>query len=137
MILIACVDDHGGMTFNNRRQSRDKILQQRILEKTQHSRLWMNHDSEKLFAGFYAPQLCADEQFLRRAGAGEYCFVENVCVSSVESEVEKILLYRWNRSYPADRYFDIPLLDHGWRLAGSTDFAGHSHAIITEEVYVR
>lgn len=32
MILIACVDDHGGLAFNHRRQSSDSVVRGRILE---------------------------------------------------------------------------------------------------------
>ena len=31
MILITCVDDAGGLLFNNRRQSQDRILRKEIL----------------------------------------------------------------------------------------------------------
>ena len=34
MILIAAVDDRGGLTFNRRRQSQDRILRQQILSMT-------------------------------------------------------------------------------------------------------
>ena len=31
MKLILCVDDKGGLAFNHRRQSRDRVLNERIL----------------------------------------------------------------------------------------------------------
>ena len=49
MILIACVDDRGGIAFNHRRQSSDSVVRNRILELTAGSRLWMNEYSAKQF----------------------------------------------------------------------------------------
>ena len=56
-------------------------------------------------------------------------------VKASEKEMQKIILYRWNRVYPADLYFDIDLKN--WHIKESNDFAGSSHDKITEEVYVK
>lgn len=32
MRVIVCVDDNGGMLFNHRRQSRDRVLCERVLQ---------------------------------------------------------------------------------------------------------
>lgn len=135
MILIVCLDDEDGMLFNHRRQSRDRILNQQILELTQNSKLWMNAYSAKLFAQSQAPQLCVDEDFMEKAQAGEYCFLENTSAASALHKIERIVVFRWNRVYPADQKFDLPLA--GWRKESSRDFAGSSHEKITLEVYVK
>ena len=62
-----------------------------------------------------------------------YCFAENFTVN--EEDVEEIIVYKWNRLYPADTYFNIDLT--GWRLAETLDFEGSSHEKITREIYVR
>ncbi len=49
MIVMICVDDHNGMMFNHRRQSRDSAVQERVLRCSENSRLWMNEYSSKLF----------------------------------------------------------------------------------------
>lgn len=134
MILIACVDDNMGMAFNCRRQSKDKTLCARILEKTAHSKLWMGPYSAKQFAE-HPDQICVDEAFLDKAGVQEYAFTEIVAPGKYAPRVEEILLYRWNRSYPGDLQFDLPL--EGYRLAETTEFAGNSHEKITEERYVK
>lgn len=131
MILICCVDDHMGMTFHHRRQSQDRISRQRILERSG-GRLWMNSYSAKQFAGEYA-EIIVDEHCAENCPKGEYCLIENQPVRGLEPE--QILLYRWNRSYPADTYFDIPL--ENWKLASQDQFQGYSHDRITEEVYTK
>lgn len=137
MVLIACVDDDFGMMFNNRRQSQDELLRSHILQLAAGKRLWMNHYSGKQFADIDADNINTDEAFLSEAAPGEYCFVENMSPSPYEKWVEQIILYKWNRRYPGDLLFDIPLESHGWKLVQTTDFAGSSHEKITEEVYCK
>lgn len=132
MIVIVCVDDDGGMLFNHRRQSQDALLRKRILHLTAGKRLWMNAYSAGQFEA--SPQLCIAEDFLRQAGAEDYCFVEDADLVPYVSQIRQLILYRWNRRYPSDRRFPLDLA--GWTLLRSADFTGHSHPIITEEIYV-
>lgn len=133
MILIACVDDNLGLLFNGRRQSLDRVVRGRILQLAAGHKLWMNEYSRSQFEEGGEITVAAD--FMRQAGEGDYCFAENVDIAPYAGQVSKIILYRWNRVYPADVYFDIPLA--GWQLAQSTDFAGYSHENITEEIYIK
>ncbi|MFR1722417.1 hypothetical protein [Emergencia timonensis] len=137
MIIMICLDDRGGMLFNKRRQSQDVLLRQQILTETAGQRLWMNSYSAKQFAEESAANIVVDETFMDKARPGDFCFIENVAPSAYEDKIEKIILYRWNRTYPGDLYFDIPLEEHGWKLIETDDFAGHSHEKITKEVYER
>lgn len=137
MIVIAFVDEKGGMMFNRRRQSRDRTTLQRIVDMTAGSTLWLNEYSAPLFADFAAPQIHEDAQFLDMAGPGDFCFVENVDVSPYLSFVEKIVLFHWNRSYPSDVKFPIKLDSGKWVLRSREDFPGSSHEKITLEVYTK
>ena len=83
----------------------------------------------------YVGSITVDEDFMAKAGNDDYCFAENISVKPYEKEMQKIILYRWNRVYPADLYFDIDLKN--WHLKESNDFAGSSHDKITEEIYVK
>ena len=137
MIIIACVDDNMGMMFNRRRQSQDRVLTEHILEATKGKKLWMNHYSEKQFSENDAPQINVDDNFMSEAGDGEYCLVEDCDVTPYLRWVEKVILYRWNRRYPADQTFSVDLAEGGWKLVHTEDFAGSSHEKITEEIYTR
>lgn len=137
MIIIVAVDDRNGMMFNHRRQSQDKILRDKILSHTAGKRLWMNHYTEKQFQDCDGTQINVDDNFLNEAAPGEYCFVENQPVSPYEKWVEKIILFKWNRRYPSDLYFDIDLQQGTWHLTYAEDFIGSSHDKITMEVYER
>lgn len=137
MILIAFVDDDGGMMFNHRRQSRDRAALQMILNMTTGAALWMNAYSAPLFTEFAAPQIQVDAQFLDKAGPVDYCFVENVDISPYLPFIEKIILFHWNRAYPSDMKFSIKLDGGKWQLISTEDFPGSSHEKITLEVYVK
>lgn len=137
MILTAVVDDDNGMMFNKRRQSKDSVLRERLLALAQGGKLWMNSYTLRQFSEDDREKIQADEDFLDHAGPGEYCFVENVPAAPYDERIEKIVLFRWNRKYPADAWFDINLDEGGWKLSETREFSGSSHEKITEEVYVR
>ena len=135
MIVIVCVDDNMGMMFNHRRQSQDRVLRERILQKTKDIKLWMNHYSAKQFGD--NAQVNIDDSFLSKAAPTDACFVEDQSTAPYEQWIDKIVLYKWNRTYPADMHFDIPLSSKSWNLISTEDFVGSSHEKITEEVYTK
>ena len=135
MKLIAILDDRDGMLFNHRRQSQDRVLRQMILELTRPASLWMDAYTFRQFAGQEEPHIRVDEDFPYMAAPGDYCFVEDRAPGAFADRVEEIILFRWNRKYPGDLFFDIPLDKGGWQLTSTEEFAGSSHAKITMEVY--
>lgn len=137
MIIIACIDEKNGMMFNRRRQSRDRILREDILQECQGKSLWMNPYSYGLFADNPPDGITVSEDFLTQAGDGDYCFIEDADITGFLPQIQEIILYQWNRRYPADTYFPINLTDGNWELMERTEFAGSSHERITKEHYRR
>ena len=137
MLLVVCVDEKNGMLFNHRRQSQDREVRKRILEDAAGTALWMNDYSRRQFSEPEAGQIRESEDFLEKAGPGEWCFAENVSAAPWESRIEKIVCYRWDRIYPADFWFDISLAENGWKLAEQKDFKGYSHEKVTKEMYIK
>lgn len=136
MIIIAAVDDRNGMLFNNRRQSQDSILRNYIMDMTGNSILRMNNYSFKQFASVEEQsRIKVDEDFMAKAENGEFCFIEDTPVLPYEEKIEKIILFKWNRTYPGDFYFDIDLSSKDWNMIETEEFAGSSHKKITKEVY--
>lgn len=133
MILIVCVDDNMGMAFNHRRQSMDRAVRARILARVGGAPLWMTPYSARQFTE-PAAHLNVVEDCQTKAGAGEFCFVETQAVAAPE-RIEKLILYRWGRTYPADLHFSMP--EGFFRLAEQCTFEGHSHPELTEEIYTR
>ena len=135
MILIVCVDEKNGMMFNNRRQSKDRILSEHILKIVDNKKIWMNSYSKSAFEGQESLNIAVDDNFIEKINKDEYCFVENIDVNTIINKVDKIILYNWNRHYPADRYFNINLEE--WVVDSENEFQGSSHEKISEKVYVR
>ena len=133
MILMVCIDDAGGMMFNHRRQSRDRVLCARMSEIAKDSVLHVTPYTQKIFDA--ASPLCVSDAPWLAAGQGEYYFAEDGEIPM--ERVEKVYLYRWNRAYPGDRFFDVDLAALGFEMIQSEDFTGSSHEQITEEIYVK
>ena len=136
MMVILCVDDAGGMTFNSRRVSRDREVCADVARLTRGARLYMSEYSAKLFSDTEA-DIFVSESFLDEAGAGDYCFVEDRALLPYVDAIERVIIYRWNRSYPSETRFDIDLVAHGFKICSSLDMAGYSHEKITKEIYAR
>lgn len=135
MHIVAAVDDRMSLLFNGRRQSRDGVLNERIASLC-NGELWVSPFSATLFNDVDIV-LHIDEHFLEQAADGAYCFIEDVSVRAVADAAKSVVLYKWNRAYPGDFFFDLPVDKAPWHLDGSEDFAGSSHDKITEEVYRR
>lgn len=108
-----------------------------ILEDAAGRRLWMSRDTLRLFEAPYPEYLTVAEDFLAQAGPGELCFVEEPPLLPWLDRLEGLVLYRWNRRYPADAWLDVRPGPPGWTLARREEFSGHSHERITKEVYTR
>ena len=129
MILMICVDDRLGIRFGGRRQSKDRRLRQRLLELSG-GRLRMSEYSARQFE----EDVYSGGDYLSAAEDGDWCFAEDTDFEAFAEKIEKIVLFRWNRIYPADEFFRFP---GKWRLEHAEDFPGSSHERITQEVYVK
>lgn len=133
MNLMICIDDAGGLMFNRRRQSQDRVLRARLLEMTKDAKLWVTPYTARQFED--GASLCVSDTPWTDAAEGDYYFAEDGEIPM--ENVEKVYLYRWNRLYPSDRKFTSNLSALGFALQGSEDFAGYSHECITEEIYIK
>ncbi len=129
MQVIITVENRNGMLFNHRRVSRDQKVSERILAYCKEKKLWMNAYSAKLFEN--NPQIRVSETFLEQKDA--ICFVEDQDVTPYLPEIDTIILFHWNRDYPADFFFTVDLSE--WNRIHQEEFAGKSHEKITMEVY--
>ena len=129
MQVIITVENRNGMLFNHRRVSRDQKVSERILAYCKEKKLWMNAYSAKLFEN--NPQIRVSETFLEQKDA--ICFVEDQDVTPYLPEIDMIILFHWNRDYPADFFFTVDLSE--WNRIHQEEFAGKSHEKITMEVY--
>ena len=135
MIIIVCIDNDMGMSFNNRRLSKDKIVTKHIIDLAANKKIYINSFSKDLFEDYNLDNLIIDDEFINKVGKDDYCFIENVIPTEIENKADKIIIYNWNRKYPADLYFNINL--DNWVLEKEIDFIGNSHDKITQKIYIR
>ena len=131
MKLIVCLDERKGMMFNNRRQSRDRVLIDNMIEMIGDNKLYIAPYSESLFENKEIklkvktnPLKAADEN---------WCFIENLPVAEYKDEIETVVIYHWNRHYPGDFFFDLEL--DSYSLESSEELIGSSHEKITKEIW--
>ena len=135
MIVIVCLDDKKGMMFNYRRQSRDQAVTERIQKICMGKRLWMSLYSDKLYGSLEGTDIVVENDFLSLAGGGDNCLAESEGLAAYEESIEQIIVFWWNRIYPADVYLDLDL--SRWERRERHEFPGTSHEKITEEIYER
>lgn len=135
MKIIVCLDDKNGISFNNRRQSQDREVYRDMISLVGIDNLWMSSYSYKNLPS--PPENChVDDNYWEAAMENDFCFVEDKSILSNFQCASDIIIYRWNRVYPADVKLPVDALT-GWDLVERVNFPGFSHDLITREVYHR
>ena len=129
MTLYICLDDRSGLQFNHRRQSRDSAVLEDIRSQCS-GKLLIEPFSEKLIREAEIPYVLPPEE------AEDY-FAESIPSEEILKHVKKLVIYRWNRHYPADVRWEPDLNALGFVLLETAEFPGTSHETITREVYAR
>ena len=127
MILITCINNSNGIMFNKRRVSKDALLIERLKGITKENKIYVSEYSKPLFDGFDNLVLS-----IENLTNNDFYFLED---EDYTGNIDKIIIYKWNRDYPADKYFDIDL--SSYELISTQDFQGSSHDLITEEIYIK
>ena len=131
MKLIVCLDERKGMMFNNRRQSRDRVLIDDMIKMIGDDKLYIAPYSESLFENKEI-KLKVKKNPLKAADEN-WCFIENLPVAEYKDEIETVVIYHWNRHYPGDFFFDLEL--DSYTLESSEELVGSSHEKITKEIF--
>ncbi len=132
LTVFICLDKGGGMLFNERRQSRDSKVIADIINSVGEDDLYIKPFSSELFSqadGIIESAAPFDER------DAKFIFAEDMISRAQLEKADKLIIYRWNKVYPADVYFDFSPTSEGMRLSYKLEFAGSSHECITKEVY--
>lgn len=130
MKLIVCIDKNGGMMFNRRRQSRDRVMIENLSKHIKDEVLNISPYSEPLFAGTDIKyRVCESPAASAEDG---YAFIEDTKLPE-PSEVNELVVYNWCEAYPSDVRFDFDT--SRLRRISKEKFKGYSHKKITKEVY--
>lgn len=126
MTLILWTGKNGEMLFNRRRCSRDRAVIADILT--------MYAPADICVSAYSAPLVDGARVISHPEEAENALFLEDFPLSSALAKTEKLIVYRFDRAYPADVRLEIP---QDFTLRESVEFAGFSHDSITREVYVK
>ena len=125
MTLILWVGKNGEMMFNRRRCSRDRGVIADILAMYDPSEIRVSAYSSPLFDGARVISSLSEAE-------GGVLFLEDLPLSAALAQARKMIVYRFDRVYPADVRLVIP---QDFQMTESREFAGFSHEKITREVY--
>ncbi|MBR6644238.1 MAG: hypothetical protein IKL21_00565 [Clostridia bacterium] len=132
MYIVVCLDTMGGILFNNRRQSRDSVIVNDVVNMAG-EKLYMSAYSKKLFKD--VDGITVGEEFPFTYDEGAYCFAECEIPEEAVDKAEGFVIYHWNKLYPQDVSFDISLVKNNFKLESSEDLVGTSHDKITKEIW--
>lgn len=124
MKLIFCIEEKNGYLFFGKRQSKDAELIKWLAQYVGKDGLYASAYSAPLFEGF---------DVLREKTDDGYYFVENEAYP--KDNITELVLCRWNRAYPSDKFVDLDPDALGLKLSEAHDIAGSSHDKITIEIY--
>ncbi len=79
--------------------------------------------------------ILTSEDFLAQAAPGEFCFLEDRPIRPFLDRVESMVLYHWNRRYPADLFLDLDPAALGGPCWAGRNFPAPPIKKITKEVY--
>lgn len=136
MKVVVCIAENGGILFGGRRVSRDKILIEDFLRLASSGVIFISDFSLKLFEESPA-SLIVSTNPLEAADDGDFAFVEDKSISEFKDKIEEIIIYKWNRDYPADFFLDIDPKSEKMTLKEVYEFEGKSHKKITRERWER
>ena len=135
LTVAVTVDDKLGVAFNNRRQSRDRMLIENLLAST---------DKDIYVSSYSAPLF--DERVdrikivsdpIKDCPDGGFCFIELSPIKESIDDISALIVYRWNKVYPSDKKLGVDLSCLNLTLSETVDFVGKSHDKITKEIYVK
>lgn len=141
MRLIYILDQKNGLLFNKRRQSKDSVLIDNIIQKVnevENATLWLSDYSKELFVDSGLELKDINELSLAEASDSDFIFIEDVSVD-IQDVLENresnhyLYLYKWNKVYPADKRLDVTedYFNH-FEVLSTETFEGSSH----DEIYL-
>ena len=128
MTIILCLDDKNGLSFNNRRQNRDRIVIEDII---QNNNVYILEHSACLFAEHSVNKVNNVSDLPNDA----VYFHEITDPKNIIDQFDTVIIYRWNRHYPSDVKFEFTM--NNYKKIHEEEFVGFSHDKITKEVYTK
>ena len=132
MTAIVCIEDRGGILFLKRRVSRDREVYRDIAES--YEKVYMTSYSLPLFDGV---EIDAEirQAPISEGEIGDVCFIESGEIADNLHKISRLIIYRWNRTYPFDVGIGFEPDAAGFRLVSTDELVGYSHEKINKDIY--
>lgn len=124
MNIIICTDKNNGISFNNRRVSKDKVVITEISKLIGKQKLYIKKKSLDLFDSYKI--ILVDN--LENIPKDAFYFSEE---SDFLNKADKLYVFNWNRYYPADTYINLT----NFNKISQKQIKGKSHDKITLTIY--
>lgn len=135
MILIFTLDDHNGANLAGKRQSKDRVVANKIVELA-NNHLYILEKTASFFKNNDMSNVtCTIFSDLWRLPNDAVFFSEEVVPQELMEQAEKIYVFRWNRQYPSLTKDRVNL--DAFHKTVIDEFPGHSHEKITLEEYTK
>ena len=125
--IILCTDKENGRLFFGKRTATDAEVRKHILAL-----------DDKIFVDNYTAG-----QFKETEDKSKLCIVDSpariadgtafIEKEDVPEDADRIIIFRWDKKYPADKYFDFSFA--GWHKTKNEKFQGYAHDKVTMEVW--
>ena len=139
MTLIVMVDDGFGLAFGAKRQSRDRELVRDAVGLASGRKILAREYSRLIFdeAGIKSDAVVFCDEPTKAAKKDDLVFLELMVKKSELDLAEQIVIYAWNRRYPATAKLDMGYIEANFKLKDEYEFVGNSHEKITRRTYKR
>lgn len=130
--IALCVDKENGRLLFGKRTSEDREVRKKLLSMTE--RITVDEYTASQFREEDAPDVHSRLDVMEHPEkiTEGFAFLEK---QDIPPDADRIIIFNWNRKYPADRWFDFSF--SGWRKVKKEDFEGYSHPKITMEIWER
>lgn len=139
MTIIVCIDECFGIAFGKKRQSRDRFLTRDAVEFAKNRRIVASPYSRLLFeeAEVDTDGIYFCDEPMKEAKDGDVIFLELAAPDAEIKKANEIVVYNWNRRYPATVKLNADVLKACFELKETFEFIGNSHEKLTRSLYKR
>lgn len=131
--VFVCLDNHSGITFHGKRQSKDVIVREVMRIMAQDSPVFMSKYSKEQFEEDEERESVCVYKDISKIPNNAYCFVESKTdFDAVAEKAREIIVFNWNRRYPSDETVLVP---NQYVLTNTYTLIGNSHDLITVQKY--
>ena len=134
--FIVCIEDRYGISFNKRLIGRDKFVDEYLEEKLTKSKVFADQNYINYVKNCRIKNI-KDQRISDLVNSKEEITIFCSSKESLEylENADEIVIFYWNRRYPADLYLDYDIVANDYCLSERVeDIEGSTH-ILTKEIW--